>query len=78
MNDDNLDLFQHDSGRLMVLVRKMFHLEYDAFGEDHFKAQDPVASYNALYKHAFSKKAKELSHQKQLQQNFKPTSESSY
>ena len=25
VDDDNLDLFQHDSGRLMVLVRKMFH-----------------------------------------------------
>ena len=43
VNNDNLDLFQHDSGRLMVLVRKMFHPEYDAFGEDHFRAQDPVA-----------------------------------
>ena len=72
VNDDNLDLFQHDSGWLMVLVRKMFHPEFDAFGEDHFRAQDPVAYYNALYKHVFSKKAKELSHQKQLLQKFKP------
>ena len=63
VNDDNLDLFQHDSGRLMVLVRKMFHPEYDAFGEDHFRAQDPVDYYNALYNHVFSKKSKELSHQ---------------
>ena len=50
----------------------MFHSEYDAFGEDHFRAQDPVAYYNALYKHVFSKKSKELAHQKQLLQNFKP------
>ena len=72
VNDDNLDLFQHDSGRLMVLVRKIFHPEYDAFGEDHFRSQDPVAYYNALYKHVFSKKSKELAHQKQLLQNFRP------
>ena len=65
-------MIQHDSGRLMILVRKMFHLEYDAFGEDYFRAQDPVAYYNALYKHVFSKKSKELAHQKQLLQNFKP------
>ena len=64
VNDDNLDLFQHDSGRLMVLVRKMFHPEYDAFGEDPFISQDPVAYYNTLYKHVFSKKSKELAHQK--------------
>ena len=56
----------------MVLVRKMFHPEYDAFGEDHFRSQDPVAYYNALYKHVFSKKSKELAHQKQLLQNFRP------
>ena len=48
VNDDNLDLFQHYSGRLMVLVRKMYHPEFDAFGEDHFRSQDPVAYYNAL------------------------------
>ena len=72
VNDDNLDLFQHDSGRLMLLVRKMFHPENDAFGEDHSISQDPVAYYNTLYKHVFSKKSKELAHQKQLLQNFRP------
>ena len=51
VNDDNLDLFQHDSGRLIVLVPKMFRPEFDAFGEDHFRSQDSVAYYNALYKH---------------------------
>ena len=55
-----------------ILCSKMFHPEYDAFGEDHFRAQDPVDYYNALYNHVFSKKSKELSHQKQLLQNFKP------
>ena len=50
----------------------MFYPEYDAFGEDYFRSQDPVAYYNALYKHVFSKKSKELAHQKQLLQKFKP------
>ena len=72
VNDDNLDLFQHDSGRLIVMVRKMFHPEYDAFVEDLFRSQDPVAYNNTLYNHAFSKKSKELAHQKQLLQNFRP------
>ena len=64
INDDNLDLYQHDSGRLVVLVLLMFHEEYHPFAQEDFINQDPIAYYHSIYRHVFSKKPRELAYQR--------------
>lgn len=66
--DDNIELFQYDESRLLVLVRHMFHEIHHPFGETHYRNNDPVRYYEALYNHVFSKRAKDLDrHQTELQ-----------
>ena len=57
---DNLELWQHDEGKLLVLVREMFHSRHYPFAETEFRRGLPVPYYNKLYDHVFSKLAVDL------------------
>jgi hypothetical protein len=78
LSDDNIELFQHDESRLLVIVRHMFHEVHHPFGETHYRNHEPVKHYNALYNHVFSKRAKDLDRNQTELQNFKPNTALSF
>ena len=78
LSDDNIELFQHDESRLLVIVRHMFHEIHHPFGETHYRNHEPVKYYNALYNHVFSKRAKDLDRHQTDLQNFKPNTALSF
>lgn len=78
ISDDNIELYQHDERRLLVIVRAMFHEIHHPFGESHYRNLDPVSYYDTVYHHVFSNVAHELDRHQTKLQLFRPNTAISF
>ena len=78
ISDDNIELFQHDERRLLVIVRAMFHEIHHPFGEVHYRNLDPVRYFDTVYHHVFSNVAHELDRHQTKLQLFRPNTAISF